>query len=213
MISQWEKTLHGCWGRNGILKKNNQASRRKKAYHKGILVIQWWFNIPMNTKVLSLTIVTRLIHNAGKYLLISRYPLPTHPIHNFTYKNGGNLDTLPGWPKNCISIDLRGAQVNDMVLRVVTRYISPAWWWTVVSPTQMCWRCQGLSLGRRYAICNQARDMSSSQRYVIVHIVLWIVFRILLDNKLILNLNLNIYHSTECMSSIRQRMCLYKIQT
>ena len=27
------------------------------------------------------------------------YPLPTHPTHNFTHKNGGNLDTLPGWPK------------------------------------------------------------------------------------------------------------------
>ena len=35
----------------------------------------------------------------GKYLLISIYPLPTHPTHNFTHKKGGNLDTLPGWPK------------------------------------------------------------------------------------------------------------------
>ena len=46
-----------------------------------------------------MTRVTRLIHNAGKYLLIYIYPLPTHPTHNFTHKNGGNLDTLPGWPK------------------------------------------------------------------------------------------------------------------
>ena len=46
-----------------------------------------------------MTRVTRLIHNVGKYLLISIYPLPTHPTHNFTHKNGGNLDTLPGWPK------------------------------------------------------------------------------------------------------------------
>ena len=46
-----------------------------------------------------MTRVTRLIHNAGKYLLISIYPLPTHPTHNFTHKHGGNLDTLPGWPK------------------------------------------------------------------------------------------------------------------
>ena len=46
-----------------------------------------------------MTRVTWLIHNAGKYLLISIYPLPTHPTHNFTHKNGGNLDTLPGWPK------------------------------------------------------------------------------------------------------------------
>ena len=28
------------------------------------------------------TRVTRLIHNAGIYLLISIYPLPTHPTHN-----------------------------------------------------------------------------------------------------------------------------------
>ena len=46
-----------------------------------------------------MTRVTRLIHNAGKYLLISIFPLPTHPTHNFTHKNGGNLDTLAGWPK------------------------------------------------------------------------------------------------------------------
>ena len=43
--------------------------------------------------------VTQLIHDAGKYLLISVYPLPTHPTHNFTHNNGGNLETLPGWPK------------------------------------------------------------------------------------------------------------------
>ena len=46
-----------------------------------------------------MTRVTQLIHDAGKYLLISLYPLPTHPTHNFTHKNGGNLETLPGWPK------------------------------------------------------------------------------------------------------------------
>ena len=45
------------------------------------------------------TKVTQLIHDAGKYLLISVYPLPTHPTHNFTHKNGGNLETLPGLPK------------------------------------------------------------------------------------------------------------------
>ena len=27
------------------------------------------------------------------------HPLPTQPTHNFTHTNGGNLDTLPGWPK------------------------------------------------------------------------------------------------------------------
>ena len=42
-----------------------------------------------------MTRVTQLIHDAGKYLLISVYPLPTHPTH----KNGGNLDTLPRWPR------------------------------------------------------------------------------------------------------------------
>ena len=46
-----------------------------------------------------MTRVTQLIHDAGKYLLIYVYPLPTHPTHNFTHKNGGNLETLPGWPK------------------------------------------------------------------------------------------------------------------
>ena len=46
-----------------------------------------------------MTSVTQLIHDAGKCLLISVYPLPTHPYHNFTHKNGGNLDTLPGWPR------------------------------------------------------------------------------------------------------------------
>ena len=46
-----------------------------------------------------MTRVTQLIHNAGKYLLISVYPLPTHPTHNFTHTNVGNLETLPGWPK------------------------------------------------------------------------------------------------------------------
>ena len=46
-----------------------------------------------------MTRVTQLIHDAGKYLLISVYPLPTHPTHNFTHNNGGNLDILPGWPQ------------------------------------------------------------------------------------------------------------------
>ena len=46
-----------------------------------------------------MTRVTQLIHDAGKYLLISVYPLPTHPTHNFTHNNGGNLDTLPDWPR------------------------------------------------------------------------------------------------------------------
>ena len=59
--------------------------------------------------------VTQLIHDAGKYLLISVYPLPTHPTHNFTHTNGGNLETFPGWPKKCNTIDLRGAQVNKII--------------------------------------------------------------------------------------------------
>ena len=75
-------------------------------WFKGDLISQWIPNFIFVTRA------TRLIHNAGKYLLISIYPLPTHPTHNFTHKNGGNLDTLPGWPNNCISIDLHGAQVN-----------------------------------------------------------------------------------------------------
>ena len=46
-----------------------------------------------------MTRVTQLIHDVGKYLLISVYPLPTHPTHNFTHNNGGNLDTLLGLPR------------------------------------------------------------------------------------------------------------------
>ena len=57
-----------------------------------------------------MTRVTQLIHDAGKYLLISVYPLPTHPTHNFTHKNGGNLETLPGWPKK---LQHNRAQVNQ----------------------------------------------------------------------------------------------------
>ena len=54
----------------------------------------------MNTKVFFfVTRVTQLIHDAGKYQLISVYPLPTHPTHNFSHNNGGNLETLSGWPK------------------------------------------------------------------------------------------------------------------
>ena len=58
-----------------------------------------------------MTRVTQSIPDAGKYLLISVYPLPTHPTHNFTHKNGGNLETLPGWPKKLQHN--RPAQVNN----------------------------------------------------------------------------------------------------
>ena len=59
-----------------------------------------WFKYPNEYQsFIFVTRVTRLIHNAGKYLLISIYPLPTYPTHNFTHENGGNLDTFPGWPK------------------------------------------------------------------------------------------------------------------
>ena len=78
----------------------NKALRRKKSYHKGIFgdskVI---LNLNEYRSFIFVTRVTQLIHDAGKYLLISVYPLPTHPTHNFTHKNGGNLETLPGWPK------------------------------------------------------------------------------------------------------------------
>ena len=61
-----------------------------------------------------MTRVTQLIHDAEKYLLISVYPLPTHPTHNFTHKNGGNLETLPGWPKKLQhNRPARRAQVNN----------------------------------------------------------------------------------------------------
>ena len=65
-----------------------------------------------------MTRVTQLIHDAGKYLLISVYPLPTHPTHNFTHKIGGNLETLPGWPKKLQHN--RPAQVNNFVPKGLT---------------------------------------------------------------------------------------------
>ena len=64
-------------------------------------MIQRWSKNPNEYKsFIFVTRVTWLIHDAGKYLLISIYPLPTHPTHNFTHENGGNLDTLPDrlWP-------------------------------------------------------------------------------------------------------------------
>ena len=71
----------------------------KKHIIKAFLMIQRWSKIPNEYKsFIFVTRVTRLIHDAGKYLLISIYHLPTHPTNNFTHKNGGNLDTLPGWP-------------------------------------------------------------------------------------------------------------------
>ena len=42
----------------------------------------------------SSSLISYLMYN--DFLYISIYPLPTHPTHNFTHKNGGNLDTLPG---------------------------------------------------------------------------------------------------------------------
>ena len=67
---------------------------------KAILVIQRWSKNQNEYKsFIFVTRETKLIHYAGKYLLISVYHLPTHPTHNFTHKNGGNLDTLPGWPR------------------------------------------------------------------------------------------------------------------
>ena len=72
----------------------------KITYHKGIFgdskVIE---NLNEYKSFIFVTRVTQLIHDAGKYLLISVYPLPTHPTQNFTHKNGGNLDTLPGRPR------------------------------------------------------------------------------------------------------------------
>ena len=72
---------------------------QKKHTIKAFLVIQRWSKISMNESFIFVTRVTQLIHDVGKYLLISVYPLPTHPTHNFTHKKGGNLDTLPDRPR------------------------------------------------------------------------------------------------------------------
>ena len=72
----------------------------KKTHHKGIFddskVI---INLNEYKSFSFVTRVTQLIHDAGKYQLISVYPLPVYPTHNITHKNGGNLDKLPGWPR------------------------------------------------------------------------------------------------------------------
>ena len=59
---------------------------KKKKYHKGNFgdskVI---LNLNEYKSFIFVTRVTQLIHDAGKYLLISVYPLPTHPTHNFSH--------------------------------------------------------------------------------------------------------------------------------
>ena len=51
-----------------------------------------WYPHEYNSFVF-VTRVPQLIQDVGKYLLISIYP-----PYKFTYKNGGNLNTLPDWP-------------------------------------------------------------------------------------------------------------------
>ena len=36
-------------------------------------------------------------------------------------------------------------------------HISLPWWWTMVTPTQLCWRCHGLPLGQRYILYHPVR--------------------------------------------------------
>ena len=65
----------------------NKALRRKKNHTiKAFLVIQRWSkNLNEYKSFIFVTRVTQLIHDAGKYLLISVYPLPTHH-HIYTYE-------------------------------------------------------------------------------------------------------------------------------
>ena len=81
-----------------------------------------------------MTRVTQLIHDAGKYLLISVYPLPTHPTHNVTHKNGGNLDTLPGWPRPILT---QGTLVpyneNEELFVCITKTLAQKVWCTIAS--------------------------------------------------------------------------------
>ena len=88
-----------------------------------------------------MTRVTQLIHDAGKYLLISVYPLPTHPTHNFTHTNGGNLETLPGWPKKLQhnrpalpSHYQNWLQIIDIHPRAISQNMSKIWWQLLASP-------------------------------------------------------------------------------
>ena len=83
-----------------------------------------------------MTRVTQLIHDAGKYQLISVYPLPTHPTHNFTHKNGGNLDTLPGWPRPILTQGtLVPYNANEELLSV-----------SLISTESVMYDCQRLQL-------------------------------------------------------------------
>ena len=99
-----------------------------------------------------MTRVTQIIHDVRKYLLISVYPLPTHPTHNFTHRNGGNLETLPGWPKKFNTIDLRRAQVNNPCHKY--HYVNLA----------MRWGTASKSAFRRWAI--PKRDSSLSGHWM-----------------------------------------------
>ena len=74
-----------------------------------------------------MTRVTQLIHDAGKYLLISLYPLPTHPTHNFTHNNGGNLETLPGRPKKLQHNRPARSAVNDFLSLLIGSTILTHW--------------------------------------------------------------------------------------
>ena len=37
-----------------------------------------------------------------------------------------------------------------------SRHMSLVWWWTMVSPIQLCWWCHGLRLGQRYILYHPA---------------------------------------------------------
>ena len=113
MISQWEKTSHGCWGRNGLLKKLNQASRRKKHTIKAF----WWFKGDLISQWISKFYLCEgsnpINPQCGK---ISAIFYISHPPHPQFYPHKWWKFRYTSWltPKNCISIDLRGAQVNNM---------------------------------------------------------------------------------------------------
>ena len=108
----------------------------KKAYHKGIFgdskVI---LNLNEYKSFIFVTRVTQLIHDAGKYLLISVYPLPTHPTHNFTHKNGGNLDTLNSWltPTHINSRNSGTVQWKWRTFVCITKTLAQKVWCTIAN--------------------------------------------------------------------------------
>ena len=139
MISQWEKTLHGFLGGNGILKKLNQASRRK---NKHTIKAFWWFKGDIISQWIPkfyLCDESNPINPQCGKISANFYISPPHPPHPQFYPQKWWKFRYTSWltQKNCISIDLRGAQVNHFWNK--QRYLMPEGINARVSRYYICW--------------------------------------------------------------------------